>query len=84
MQKRVVGHHIELNFINHWDTIRQSISNIIRWIEYYELKEAASLFELALWKTEMGKVGCDTKKRRYDYLIEVPDPVKHAIKQYLM
>jgi len=32
----------------------------------------------------MGKAGCDTNERRYDYLIEVPDPVKHVIKQYLM
>jgi len=49
---------------------------------YYELKEATTLFELALWKARIDQTGSDDINREA-CRIEVPGPVKDVILQYL-
>ena len=46
-----------------WDATKQFLDQIINWIKYYEVKEATTLFELALWKAMMDQVEDDI----YDY-----------------
>jgi len=48
-------------------------------ISYYELKEATTLFELALWKTKIDQA--DDEINRDECRTEVPGPVKDAILQ---
>ena len=51
-------------------------------IAYYEMKEASTLFELALWKLRLDQAD-DANVNRNTYRIEVPGPVKDHILQYL-
>ena len=48
---------------------------------YDDLKEATTLFELALWKFKIGQ--SDASVDRADCRVEVPGPVKDTIFQYL-
>ena len=38
-----------------WDAVRNDIDKIIRVISYYELKEATSILEVALWKVKIDE-----------------------------
>ena len=49
--------------------------------KYHEIKEATTLFELALWKAKIDQE--EHPISREAYRIEVPGPVKDAILQYL-
>ena len=46
------------------------------------MKEATTLFELALWKARIDQAD-DANGNRNAHRIEVPGPVKDAILQYL-
>ena len=50
-------------------------------ISYHEMKEASTLFELALWKARIDQAG--DYGNRIAHRIEVPGPVKEVIMQYL-
>ena len=50
-------------------------------ISYYELKEATTLFELALWKARVHQANDEIN--RDECRIEVPGPVKDVILHYL-
>jgi len=39
-----------------WKIVKQSFDEIYKLISYYDLKEATSLFELALWKAKIDQV----------------------------
>ena len=52
-------------------------------IRHYEIKEATTLFELALWKTKIDQCLIPSSADRAACRIEVPGPVKDAILQYL-
>ena len=54
-------------------------------VKYYEMKEATTLFELALWKAKTNQVEDDIDPIDRDSfrVVEVPGPVKDAIMQYL-
>ena len=68
---------------NGYSLVQQRIGRIVNVIKYYELREATTLFELALWKSKMidrVDIPCD----RNAYRVEVPGPVKDAILQYLL
>jgi len=53
-------------------------------VVYYEMKEATTLFELALWKARIDEAADDVEPANRDtWRIEVPGPVKDAIMQYL-
>ena len=73
-----------------WNTIKASLDQILSWIRYYEIKEATTLFELALWKAKIDQVDSSeptTYQEACTYReacrIEVPGPVKDTILQYL-
>jgi len=60
----------------------EKLNKIVSSIRYYEMKEATTLFELALWKaridlTEVNEINRDECR------VEVPGPVKDTILQYL-
>ena len=62
---------------------RETLSKIRRLITYYEIKEATSLFELALWKSNMDQEIIVNPTERTTYRTEVPGPVKDVILQHL-
>jgi hypothetical protein len=53
---------------SNWGNIREILSKVERLISKYEIQEAISIYDLASWKACYAKV---------------PDPAKHAIKQFL-
>ena len=59
-----------------WQNIREILGRIDRLISYYEMKEATTIFELAWRKASLvngeGRI-----------VIEVPDPVKVTILEYI-
>lgn len=68
----------------HWrKTVKQRLDQIASIIAYYEMKEATSLFELALWKSNLNQAGAGNCNSRVAYRIEVPGLVKDTILQYL-
>ena len=67
-----------------WKIVKQSFDEIYNLISYYEVKEATSLFELALWKAKIDQVDDIVELASRDaYRIDVPGPVKDTILQYL-
>ena len=66
-----------------WNTVRRDLNNIIRLISCHELKEATSIFELALWKFKLDQVDKANPITRKKCRMDVPGPVKDIILQYL-
>lgn len=66
-----------------WNTVKESLDDVIRLIRYYETKEATALFELALWKSNLDQAEEANNINRDVHRIEVPGPVKDSILQYL-
>ena len=66
-----------------WNTIKQRLHQIIKLIGYYEVKEATTLFGLALWKAQIDQVDDINPMNREACRIDVPGPVKDIILQYL-
>jgi len=63
---------------------KEKLDKVVQLIRYYEIKEATTLFELALWKCKINQaVNDDEPANRKAYRIEVPGPVKDTILQYL-
>ena len=52
-------------------------------VSYYELKEATSMFELALWKSKLDQADATNATNRVAYRMDVPGPVKDTMLQYL-
>ena len=61
-----------------WPEIRPVLDKINDLVLYYELREATTLFELALWKYKIDQADKTTAAR-----IEVPGPIKDSILQFL-
>ena len=73
-----------LGAIHHnWDIIRRDFGRITQLVSYYELKDATSTFELALWKFNLDQAGATNTTNRAAYYIDVPGPVKDTMLQYL-
>ena len=68
---------------NWWNEIKRDLGRITRLVSYYELKEATSTFELALWKFNLDQAGASNTTNRAAYRIDVPGPVKDTMLQYL-
>ena len=62
---------------------KEKLDKIVRLIRYYEVKEAATMFELALWKVKIDQADISNPTERAACRIEVPGPVKDTILQYL-
>ena len=62
--------------------LRRSLDRIVNLISYYEMKEATTIFELALWKAKIDHAE-DNPVDRDACRIDVPGPVKDAILKYL-
>ena len=77
-----IGRMFPDNQNTNWAIIRESLLKIGRWTRYYEIREATTLFELALWKANMDQAKA-TPTNRNAYCIEVPGPVKETILKYL-
>ena len=74
----------ETRIRDEWDTTKkQSIDRIDTLIRYYEMKEATTLFELALWKAKMDQVEDGVFRTRDECRVDVPGPVKDSILHYL-
>ena len=67
-----------------WGLVQQYYRQIVNWVKYYEMKEATTLFELALWKAKIDQVGGINRHDRDAYRVDVPGPVKDTILQYLL
>ena len=63
--------------------VRDDLNSIVRVISYYELKEATSMLELALWKFKLDQVDKANPIPRKKCRVDVPGPVKDIILQYL-
>lgn len=60
------------------------IMRIAALISFYEVKEATSMLELALWKSRIDQVdGHVTRNRQNALRMDMPGPVKDTILQYL-
>ena len=67
-----------------WGLVKERVGRVVSWIKYYEVKEATTLFELALWKAKIDQVEDDIYASGRDTCrVEVPGPVKDAILKYL-
>ena len=66
-----------------WNAVRRDLDKLDRLISYYELKEATSIFELALWKFKLDQVDKANPIPRKKCRMDVPGPVKDIILQYL-
>ena len=66
-----------------WKELKQRVDQIINLIKYYEMKEATTIFELALWKATIDQVEDDGFRTRDECRVDVPGPVKDTIMQYL-
>ena len=66
-----------------WNAVRRNLDNIVRVISCYELKDATSILELALWKFKLDQVDKANPIPRKKCRMDVPGPVKDIILQYL-
>ena len=67
----------------HWKGVKEALGRIDRLLTYYELKEATTLLELAMWKSKMDQAEEASDINRDLYRIDIPGPVKNTILQYL-
>ena len=65
-----------------WGTIKASVGRIAQLISYYEMREATTIVELALWKVKIDQAE-ENLANRDACRIDVPGPVKETILQYL-
>ena len=72
-----------LTSFHNWNEAKRDLGRITRLVSYYELKEATSTFELALWKFNLDRVDESSTTNRAAYRIDVPGPVKDTMLEYL-
>ena len=70
---------------DNWENMRRDLGKISPLVLYYDLKEATSTFELALWKSKLDQADATNTSatNRAAYRIDVPGPVKDTMLQYL-
>ena len=66
-----------------WNGLRRDFGRITRLVSYYELKEATTMFELALWKSKLDQADASNTTNHSAYQIDVPGPVKNKLLQDL-
>jgi len=65
-----------------WGTLRGVFGRMDQLLTYYELREATTLLELAIWKSKMDQVE-ENLINRDAHRIDIPGPVKNNILSYL-
>ena len=65
-----------------WGNIREILSKMERLISKYEIQEAMSIYELALWKAYLDEAGNSVTDWNM-YCAQVPGPAKDTIIQFL-
>ena len=68
---------------HNWGDTKRDLGRISRLVSYYELKDATTTFELAMWKSKLDQADATNSTNRAAYRIDVPGPVKDTILQYL-
>ena len=66
-----------------WNDVKRDLGRIARLVSYYELKEATTTFELALWKSKIDQADASNTTNRVAYRIDVPGPVKDTMLNYM-
>jgi len=66
-----------------WTALKYRLCRIDRLIAYYELREATTLLELAMWKSKINQAEMKLPINRDVYRIDIPGPVKDTILQFL-
>ena len=69
---------------HNWNDVRRDLDRITRLVSYYELKDATTTFELALWKFKLDQADENNTTNLDAYRIDVPGPVKDTMLQYLI
>ena len=74
-----------LTGFHHWNDARRDLGRITRLVSSYELKEATTTFELALWKSKMDQVDAYIPQAEPHIKSTCldPGPVKDTMLQYL-
>ena len=67
----------------YWFIVKHRIDRVVKLITYYEIKEATTQFELAMWKFNIDRANISNPIERAACRIDVPGPVKDTILQYL-
>ena len=65
---------VSREILEDWGDARDDLGRIM--VSYYELKDATSTFELALWKSKLDQADAAKSTNRAAYRIYVPGPVK--------
>ena len=65
-----------------WKIVKEVLGRIDRLLTYYELKEATTLLELAMWKCKVDQAEVNPIERD-EHRIDIPGPVRDTILQYL-
>ena len=68
---------------NTWASVQGCLNHIARLVSYYEMKEATSLVELALWKSKINQASAISSSDREACRVDMPGPAKDMILQYL-
>jgi len=66
-----------------WDILRSAFGRIDQLLTYYEVKEATTLLELAIWKSKIDQEEEENLINRDAHRIDIPGPVRDTILQYL-
>jgi len=74
---------ISLLAIDNWSTSRGPLHEILRLISYHELRQAATIADLALWKAKIGEAVGNDDYDRESCRVEFPGPVRDAVMQFL-
>lgn len=67
-----------------WGRTRGCLDGLLTFIGWYEVKEATTLLELALWKINIKKVGAITREERKACRPAPIGPIKESILEYLV
>jgi len=65
-----------------WGTVKEILCRIDQLLTYYEVREATTLFELAMWKSKIDQAE-ENLINRDAHRIDIPGPVRDTILQYL-
>ena len=63
-------------------SLKKTFDKICNLLQYYEVKEATTLLEMALWKAKLSQADRHTNTNRDACRMEVPGPAKDLILQY--